>query len=73
VASSKVIWWPYPTPLPVPVWRVLESAAECQAVLILGLDADGASYMAASLSDKATLLYWIEQFRHKLLAGDLDG
>lgn len=71
--ASNVTYWPYPTPLPVPVWRVLEGAAACQAVLILGLDADGAQYMAASITDKPTLLYWIEQFRHKLLAGDLDG
>jgi hypothetical protein len=26
-----------------------------------------------SLSDKATLLYWLEQFKHKLLSGDYDG
>jgi hypothetical protein len=70
---DNVIFWPKATPLPIPVARVLDGAAECQDVLILGTDADGEFYAAASLSDKATLLYWLEQFRHKLLSGDYDG
>jgi hypothetical protein len=71
--ANNVIWWPYPSPLPVPVSRVLDAAQTCQAVLILGTDAEGDLYAAASLSDKATLLYWIAQFQHTLLSGAYDG
>lgn len=73
MSGDNVIYWPYPTPLPISVTRVLEGAADCQAVLVLGEDAQGDLYVAASLSDKPTLLYWLERFRHKLLAGDYDG
>lgn len=73
MAHDNVTWWPYPTPLPIPAWRVLEAAAECQAVLVLGLNAEGEFYVAASLSDKATLLYWMDTFKHKLLSGEYDG
>ena len=72
MADGKVLYWPYPSTLPVPVRRVLDGATDCEAVLILGTDAAGDLFAAASLSDKPTLLYWLEQFRHKLLAGDYD-
>lgn len=68
--ADNVTYWPHPTRLPVSVSRVLDAAQTCQAVLILGTDVEGDLYAAASLSDKATLLYWLEQFKHKLLAGD---
>jgi hypothetical protein len=52
---------------------VLDGARDCQAVLILGLDGDGDFYAAASLTEKPLLLWWMEQFKHKLLSGDYDG
>lgn len=70
---SNITYWPFETSLPLPVSRVLDCARECQAVLVLGQDANGDLYAASSLGDKATVLYWLEQFRHKLLAGDFDG
>jgi hypothetical protein len=39
-------------------------------VLVLGEDADGRFYAAASVADGQQLLWWLETFRHKLLAGD---
>lgn len=70
---DNLIYWPHPSPLPIPVARVLDGARDCQAVLILGLDGDGDFYAAASLTEKPLLLWWMEQFKHKLLSGDYDG
>ena len=58
------------TTLPLPVARVLEAAKGCEAVLILGLDAAGDFYAAASTGEAPVLLWWIEMFKAKLLHGD---
>lgn len=58
------------TTLPLPVARVLDGAKECRAVLVLGWDAQGAFYTAASTGETKELLWWVESFKHKLLSGD---
>lgn len=67
---AQIIPFPGGTILPIPVEGVLEAAKQCEAVLVLGVDAEGAFYAAASISDGHTLLWWLEQFRHKLMHGD---
>lgn len=58
------------TDQPISVARVLDAAKDCAVVLVLGERADGSYYAASSGTDKGTYLFLIEQFRHKLLAGD---
>jgi hypothetical protein len=70
---AEIIVFPGWTRLPLPVERVLEGATACTSVLVLGEDADGRFYAAASVGDGHTLLWWIETFRHKLLSGDYAG
>lgn len=53
----------------IPAARVLEAASVCTEVLVLGWDAQGDFYAASTTSDGGTLLWWLEQFRHKLLSG----
>jgi len=56
--------------LPITVARVLDAAKDCAVVLVLGEREDGSYYAASSGADKGTYLFLIEQFRHKLLAGE---
>lgn len=67
---GQLIRFPGWTTLSIPVEGVLEGARTCTEVLVLGWEADGTFYAAASVPDAATLLWWLEQFKHKLLAGD---
>jgi hypothetical protein len=58
---------------PVTVEKVTTAAAQaCDEVLILGFDREGELYCAASTGDKATLVYLMEWFKAKLLAGEYD-
>lgn len=67
---AEIIVFPGWTSLPIPAARVLEAASACTNVLVLGEDADGRFYAAASVGDGQTLLWWLECFKHKLLRGD---
>jgi hypothetical protein len=68
---GKVITLSGPTTLDIPVERVLDSAkVSCTRVFILGEEADGTPYYAASFGDTRELLWWLETFKAKLLAGD---
>lgn len=60
------------TDQPLPVARVLDAAKGCATVLVLGELADGTAYRAASEPDTQRLLWWIESFKHQLLAGAYD-
>ncbi len=63
------------TVLDLPAERVLSAAQEAalETVLVLGIAPDGESYEAATTGDKGLLLYLMERFRHKLMAGDFEG
>ena len=67
---AEILVFPGGTTLPLPVERVLDAAQACAAVLVLGEEPDGTFYAAASVADGQTLLWWLETFRFKLLAGD---
>lgn len=67
---AEIIVFPGWTRLPIPADRVLEAASACANVLVLGEEPDGTFYAASSVADGQTLLWWLETFRHKLLAGD---
>ena len=54
----------------LPVARVLDAARPCRAVLVLGEEADGTFYCAASAPDIAVLVWWCERFKHALLSGE---
>jgi hypothetical protein len=58
------------TTAPIPVSRVLDGAQACEDVLVLGFLPDGELYCAATTSDGGTLLWWLETFKHRLLAGE---
>jgi hypothetical protein len=62
------------TRLPLNPDTVLEAAkGKTEHCLILGFGAEQMlTYVAASSSDKRWLLMAIEEFKHKLLAGDYD-
>ena len=60
------------TKLPIPVETVLDAAKNCAAVLVLGWDEAGEFYAAASMAERGELLWLVELFKHKLLAGDYD-
>lgn len=67
---AEVIYLHAATDQPVPVQRVLEYAHACAEVLVLGVTAEGEFYAAATTSDGGTLLWWLETFKHRLLAGE---
>jgi len=53
--------------------RVLCAASgELNEVLIIGQTLDGQLYIAATTGDKRELLYWIEDFKMRLMAGEYD-
>jgi hypothetical protein len=54
----------------IPVARVLDAAQACEEVLVLGVRPDGALYCAASTGDVHALVFWLETFKHRLLAGE---
>lgn len=54
----------------IPVARVLDAARQCASVLVLGEHVDGTFYCASSTGDGATLVWWMECFKHRLLSGD---
>jgi hypothetical protein len=59
----------------VAVDKVCDAAkAICSDVLILGTpnDNSGELYMAASNGDKQQALWWVEEFKMRLLRGDFD-
>lgn len=52
---------------------VLQAATgELNEVLLIGQSLDGYLYIAATTGDKMTLLYWIEDFKMRLMAGEYD-
>ena len=58
---------------PIDIYAVVGAAARhCADVLVIGECADGKPYYAATTGDKALILWWIEQFKHDLLAGNFD-
>lgn len=58
------------TTLPVPVAQVLDGARDCTEVLVLGQATDGSFYAAASTNDVALMVWYLERFKHALLAGE---
>ena len=58
---------------PVTVEKVTTAAADiCTEVLVLGFDDEGDLFCAASTGDKATVVYLMELFKARLLAGEYD-
>ncbi len=52
---------------------VLQAAAgELSEVLLIGQTLDDQLYIAATTGDKRELLYWIEDFKMRLMAGEYD-
>lgn len=54
--------------------KVLEGAltTKLRGVFILGETEDGEMYVASSYGDQRETLWLIEQFKHKLFAGDFE-
>jgi hypothetical protein len=76
--ASKVLPFPGTTEGAIFVDKVCDAAkAVCSEVLILGIRVDDSAdtelYMAASIGDKMQLLYWVEDFKMRLMRGDFDG
>ena len=52
---------------------VLEAAVgELSEVLLIGQTLDGQLYIAATTGDKRDLLYWVEDFKMRLMDGEYD-
>ena len=52
---------------------VLQAAAgELSEVLLIGQTLDDQLYIAATTGDKRELLYWIEDFKMRLMSGEYD-
>jgi len=49
-----------------------EAKGKIVEVLILGYNSDGLFYVDANKNDKASMLYLIEDFKFRLLSGELD-
>jgi hypothetical protein len=62
------------TTLDIPAEQVLSAAqeAELETVLILAVCKDGEHYEASTTGHAGQLLWLMERFRHKLMAGDFD-
>lgn len=53
--------------------KVLEAAiGKVTAVLLIGEDTNGKWYFASSVGDKREMLWWIEEFKQRLLSGEWD-
>jgi hypothetical protein len=71
--SSNVIQGHFRTRLDIDPDLVLQGAVgQVNKVLVIGSCSDGDGYYAASTGNKSELLLMIEQFKFKLLNGDLD-
>jgi hypothetical protein len=71
--SSNVIQGHFRTRLDIEPDSVLKGAVgQVNKVLVIGSCLDGDNYYAASTGNKSELLLMIEQFKFKLLNGDLD-
>lgn len=65
---GSVIDLPVVTRLDLDPDRVLTKAiGECESVVILGYDKDGAEYFASSLADGGSVLWLLERLKKKLL------
>ena len=73
---SNVIQFSGDTRLDIDPDKVLEGAkGELKSVLVIGecKDNDGRHWFASSTTDAGQLLWLIETFKHKLMAGDFGG
>lgn len=68
--NTNVVFGDFNTTLDVPVERVREAAENsCEKLLCIGIDKEGKPYYASSFTDSHELLWMIERFKAKLLAG----
>jgi hypothetical protein len=70
MSGDNVTYLHVMTDQPIAVARVLDAAQGCSAVLVLGRMEDDTLYAAASTGDAYQLLWWLETFKHRLLAGE---
>lgn len=66
---AEIINFPGITRLDLDPQRVLSSALEdgLEAVIVLGLDKDGAFYFASSAPDSPEVLWFLRKAEHKLM------
>lgn len=69
MTTDNVVDLPIVTTLPLDVGRILDraKAANMSEVVVLGYDADGEFYFAASESDGGTILWLLEVAKRKLM------
>jgi len=70
VSGDNVTYLHAMTDQELPTARVLDAAKVCEAALVLGVLPDGELYCAASTGDVQALVFWLETFKHRLLAGE---
>lgn len=69
--SDNVVIFPGETKLDLPPDRVLSAAlGQMDKVLVLGYDTEGRDYFAASMCNKAELLWLVEKFKGVLMESD---
>jgi hypothetical protein len=68
---TNLVYLDTETTLDIPAERILSSAlgADLETVLILAVGKDGEHYEAGTTGNKATLIWLMERFKHKLLDG----
>lgn len=67
--TAEILHFDGVTSLDISADRVLEAAkaAEMQAVIIIGYDADGGEYFASSISDGPEVLWALERAKMRLM------
>ncbi|MBX3703980.1 MAG: hypothetical protein KF822_09420 [Steroidobacteraceae bacterium] len=70
--TAKVIEWNGITRHDVPAERILQGALDhgMEGVVLMGYDNDGELYLASSYADGGTVLWLMEQLRHRLMGFD---
>jgi hypothetical protein len=72
--TAQIIRWSGITRHDIPVERILEAAggAGLRVAVVIGYDAEGDEYFAASVADDADVVWLLERAKHKLITGDFD-
>lgn len=72
--TAQIIRWSGITRHDIPVERILEAAggAGLRVAVVIGYDAEGDEYFAASVADGADVVWLLERAKHKLITGDFD-
>lgn len=67
---GEVVSGDFLTKADIPVEQVLDAAKDLDVVFVLGRDGDGELVAASSTGEVGEILLMVEEWKHKLMAGD---